>query len=634
MAAKVVVVPHIQFSPDRHHRSSPSRYSSDDEEASLALSTRLSRGGSSPVAHSQPHHAGSPSQRSSLLSHGGSGTFSLHHTHLPEEPHRESLHVAREDAGAMRSVMFSVHVRGGRKDDAGEVGRDSGEGGHNADLRSAVAGAAGSSSAGAPASSHGTLSKAAAHNQSQSTLVSTEGFLSRPTTRGHVDITGEVDEHEDEGESEGGAERGSTSRRIAVDTKALLQHLDFTLEQYGRNPVLVQHESHPGSAPLSSPRSRPPSRPARVLHASASSCSSPDPSPANFELLHMLSLPPLRSYPPDEHALRQQQRQREQQQRQRDEAQRQASQSAVSALLAAARGTQMSESQRMRRQLALEKQRRAAAGRLENTGAKEAVQQTIKLKQQFVSAQRAFDDELLTRARQAREMSASAAMQMTRALSLETRQLAAQRAEERRAREVYLADKHRGEKDALQQRLREKRERQAEEALAHYEAQREQRAEERRTMLAYLRYCRLTNMNRAVIEKNATARLAHHKFRQHMLDRLQRVAAIRDARPRSTSPPVVPPASMYSEPGVNVTHTPQALPGHVYPESMIPSLTAAQRYEALLYQLEGKWRSIGEFCERETCSLHPRDACELCYGKFRSFTASEMERSGLAGLHE
>lgn len=62
-------------------------------------------------------------------------------------------------------------------------------------------------------------------------------------------------------------------------------------------------------------------------------------------------------------------------------------------------------------------------------------------------------------------------------------------------------------------------------------------------------------------------------------------------------------------------YTPRPLPGYAYPDSRVPSLPAAQRYEALLFALETKWRNIGEFCEKEVCRLNPRcvDAVS-CHG--------------------
>ena len=42
--------------------------------------------------------------------------------------------------------------------------------------------------------------------------------------------------------------------------------------------------------------------------------------------------------------------------------------------------------------------------------------------------------------------------------------------------------------------------------------------------------------------------------------------------------------------GLNVSHRPGRLPGHVYADSLLDGLPAAQRFEAQLYALETKWK--------------------------------------------
>ena len=52
-----------------------------------------------------------------------------------------------------------------------------------------------------------------------------------------------------------------------------------------------------------------------------------------------------------------------------------------------------------------------------------------------------------------------------------------------------------------------------------------------------------------MIQKNVLTRMAHQKYWRTMEDRLERVAAVRDVAPREQAAPIIPPATLYAEPG-------------------------------------------------------------------------------------
>lgn len=84
------------------------------------------------------------------------------------------------------------------------------------------------------------------------------------------------------------------------------------------------------------------------------------------------------------------------------------------------------------------------------------------------------------------------------------------------------------------------------------------------------------------------------------------------------------PMTLYAEPGVGAQIKAGPLAAEAYPQSMWPTMPTHMLIDARLRELEGRWQSIGDFCQLEKCRLNPVHACGDCFPKFRAFVTVEI----------
>lgn len=68
-----------------------------------------------------------------------------------------------------------------------------------------------------------------------------------------------------------------------------------------------------------------------------------------------------------------------------------------------------------------------------------------------------------------------------------------------------------------------------------------------------------------------------------------------------------------------------ALGARAYPKQFWNGLPRALKHQALVEEFEERWKAIGSFCGNEICKLSPRNACDVCFGKFRHFADQRIE---------
>lgn len=70
------------------------------------------------------------------------------------------------------------------------------------------------------------------------------------------------------------------------------------------------------------------------------------------------------------------------------------------------------------------------------------------------------------------------------------------------------------------------------------------------------------------------------------------------------------------------------LSARAYPKQFWSGLPRALKHQALVEEFEERWKAIGSFCGNEICKLSPRNACDICFGKFRTFADNRLDSGG------
>eukprot|EP00051_Salpingoeca_urceolata_P005660 m.75542 g.75542 ORF g.75542 m.75542 type:complete len:630 (+) comp14485_c0_seq1:3634-5523(+) len=159
-------------------------------------------------------------------------------------------------------------------------------------------------------------------------------------------------------------------------------------------------------------------------------------------------------------------------------------------------------------------------------------------------------------------------------------------------------------------------------------AQRKERAREDKKQIAQLRSTKARaayNGVRAAVEAVKKERATKPQLHQKPTVGFH---GLRVEPPKALEPVPIH-HSLFDGPGSNVPYKPTHLPAAQFAKSQWSKLPRQVRHEGLMEELSRRWSTIGAFCHQEQCRLDPSLACDSCFSQFYDFSVDQLQRSGV-----